>query len=622
MEQSVIKKKGFSIIEALIAVTIFAIFSIGILYLSLDTIQRDSKIELKNEAVFYVQEGIEVIRNIRDRDFLSLTAGTYGLDFDGTSWNLTENPEIIDDFYTRTITIGDVYRDENGNITEVGVLDPETKKVISEVSWELIGHIPKSEVITTYLSNWPGDDWLTTTCTEYSRGIIEETLVVPMASPPVDNCALQLTSDEGSGDFMTHADFNKHANDVAVKGDYVFVAKNHESWRKSLLVLDFSDGENLVQVAELQLADNGDTIMLDGDYAYMGIEHREALTIVDITNPGNPQKKGVVTGEYGEAIDYSQGYAYLPSGYSRNTFRIVNVSNKNNPIVTANMNIESKKGNVAKVDGEYVYLGLDNDDEGLRIINVENPYNPVIVASIDVDEYGGNNTNAVNALEQNGIFLYVGTEDEHDQLKVLNIADPENPVMVNRLDVGGEIEDFVILENYLYAAVSRTDNGLAVMNISNPMAPTLAYTRDIYGKGRGITADENHVYIATESSNEGLVITETAEAAVTLAGTYTSEVFDTGVIDPRYNFIEWDGMVSAGGIIKAQVKTAAQAAELAGAMWVGPDGTNGTYYEISRTPIILDPERTGLRYFQYKLFLNSDGVTSPVIENIRINYTP
>lgn len=609
-------------IEALLAVTIFAIFTIAILYLSLDTVQRDSKVELDNEAVFYAGEGMEIARHIRDIDFLSLEAGTYGLNFDGTGWNFTEDSEVIDDFFTRTITIEDVYRDENGSITEDGVLDPDIKKIISEVKWKLRGHIPRSEVITTYLSNWPGNDWLTTTCAEYSRGTMEGTLVVPMISPPADNCAIQLTTDERPGDFMTHADFNKHANDVAVKGNYVFVAKNHELWRKSLLVLDFSDGENLIEVASLQLADNGDTIMIDGDYAYMGIEHREAMTIVDITDPENPQKKGVVTGEYGEAIDYSQGYAYLPCAYSRNTFRIVDVSDKNNPVVTANMRIESRKGNVAKVDGEYVYLGLEDDDEGLRIINVENPYSPVIAASIDVDEYGGNNTNAVNALEQNGIFLYVGTEDEHDQLKVFNVADPENPVMVNRLDLGGDIKDLVIYENYLYAAVSRTYDGLAVMNISNPMAPTLSYTRDIYGKGRGITADENHVYIATESSNEGLVITETARAAVVLSGAYTSEVFDTGVPDPRYNFIEWDGMVSAGGAIKAQIKTAGEVAGLSGAVWVGPDGTNGTHYEISRTPIVLDPGRTGSRYFQYKLFLNSDGVLSPAVNSVRINYTP
>lgn len=77
--KTITNKKGFSLVEIMLAICIFAIFAVGITYLSLDTLNRDSKVVLNSEAMHYAQEGLEVVRNIRDRNFLSLTNGDHGL---------------------------------------------------------------------------------------------------------------------------------------------------------------------------------------------------------------------------------------------------------------------------------------------------------------------------------------------------------------------------------------------------------------------------------------------------------------------------------------------------------------------------------------------------------------
>jgi len=157
-------KSGFSLIEILLAISIFAVFTVGITYLSLDTLGNDAKVVLNNEALQYAQEGLEVTRNIRDRNFLLLTNGDHGLSFANNIWSFGLAPEAVDNFYERRITVSDVYRDINGNIAAEGTLDPDTKRIDSAVAWSQNGIIPRSITLTEYVTNWRGDDWIVTTC--------------------------------------------------------------------------------------------------------------------------------------------------------------------------------------------------------------------------------------------------------------------------------------------------------------------------------------------------------------------------------------------------------------------------------------------------------------------------
>ena len=114
----------------------------------------------------------------------------------------------------------------------------------------------------------------------------------------------------------------------------------------------------------------------------------------------------------------------------------------------------------------------------------------------------------------------------------------------------------------------------------------------------------------------------TTVTGVTTSGTYISNYLDTGSADPLYNFIEWEHTEVPGGSVKLQIRTADSVENLETAAWVGSDGTNATYYENSRTAITLDPGRSGSRYCQFLIFIESDGVSTPIVESIRINYTP
>lgn len=608
-------RKGFTLIEVFVAMTIFAIAAIAVMNISLDTIDRDARRDFDTEAYLYAQEGLEAVRNMRDRSFFNLSDGDHGLSLTSNGWVFIAAPERIDDFYERTITIESVYRDENGNIAETGTFDAETKKVTASVTWTWRNITERSVSLETYLTDWSGDDVITTTCTEFNAGVFTDALAAETPAPPADNCAVALDLVEDASSFFASADIGDHGNDVVIEGNYAYVANNKT--QTGFTVVDITDPEHPAVVTSLDIGGKGRAIYKSGNYVYVGVEKSsKGLAIIDVTNPTAPELESTLNvGAEGNQAAVSGNYLFIGVEKSSAGFVVVDITSKTAPIVKTTLNVGDDVHAVV-VSGNYAYIGTDDDDLGFQIVSIQTPLSPTVVGSLDVEE-------EVDAIALQGIFAFIGTEEDDEAgFQVINIATPSQPTFVTDLDVGGEVQDVSIAGDYAYAAVDSENGGLAAINIVDSLNPYLSYTLDIQGKGEGIAADTNYIYIAIDTGNKGLVIIGTTVAGVASTGTFTSSVGDTGSTDTRYNYIEWDYTPVPGSTVQLQVKTASTEAGLASATWVGSDGTNATYYTTSRTQIVVDPSASGVRYFQFKVFIASDGVSTPQIETVRMNYTP
>lgn len=634
-------KFGFSLGEILLAICLFAIFTVGIAYLSLDTLDRNSKIIQNNEALFYAQEGIEATRNIRDKNYLFLTNGDHGLNFENNEWSFGLAPETIDNFYKRIITVSDVYRDVEGNIDPEGdVFDMDTKKIEVKIEWSQKEIIPRSITLTEYMSNWKRNDWLTTTREEFNAGTFDQTEVRDIEEGSSGNDGgIVLVEIDAKNDFYSSANVGHHAHDVVVDGNYAYLATNDA--QKGLNIIDITNPATPKIVSSVYLAGGkGVYIKKNGDYIYESImDATKGFAIINVANPTNPfYTKIIKMSRFANSIDTKDNYIYVGIDKASKGLKVYDVTSKTAPILKKTI-IFPDAVRAIKIDGNNAYVGLYDDRWGLRVLNISDPLNIIQINASNVGE-------EVNAMAISGNILFIGTETRsgHDyddyyyyyyyyyynyynhhgrnSLKVVDISSPQHPVLLTSIDTGGQIRDLAIFGDYLYAAVDRTRSGLAVINISNPYSPYLAYAMDVGGRGEGIDSDGNYIYIATGTSNKGLVIVGAVGISVSKNGTYTSDIFDTGNDDTIYNFIEWDSQAAAGGSVKFQIKTAGTPDGLESATWVGSDGTNATYYEIPRTIIALDEEKTGDRYFQYKVFLTSDGSSSPAVSSVRINYTP
>jgi prepilin-type N-terminal cleavage/methylation domain-containing protein len=127
-------QRGFSVLEVLLASTVFAVLVTGII--GAFVYGRASNADAGNHqrAMMLAEEGLEGVRNVRDASFTNLTDNTFGLAESGGVWTLSGTSDTTD-IFTRTVAITAV--------------DTNRKEVVVTVSWG-----SQSVSVTGRLSNW------------------------------------------------------------------------------------------------------------------------------------------------------------------------------------------------------------------------------------------------------------------------------------------------------------------------------------------------------------------------------------------------------------------------------------------------------------------------------------
>ena len=156
--------KGFGLLEIVIAVSIISatIFSLSFVFIIANKLEGESLNKIR--ANFLAEEGLEALRFLRDKgwsgNLSALAPGTtYYLSFNAASsvWSIsTSDPGLIDNLFSRKVTVENVYRNSADDIVSSGgILDPDTKKFNVSVEWQgRSGSAPTPAVnISTYLSD-------------------------------------------------------------------------------------------------------------------------------------------------------------------------------------------------------------------------------------------------------------------------------------------------------------------------------------------------------------------------------------------------------------------------------------------------------------------------------------
>lgn len=132
-------ENGQSLIEILVAFSIFVVGISTIFFLVLDSNSSVRQGLERSQAVLLAQEGIEASKSIRDSGFGNLTNGVHGVILSGSNWSFSGTSDSQDQFI-RAVTI-----------TEI---DSDTKKIESNVNWPFLEFRPNNISFVSYLTNW------------------------------------------------------------------------------------------------------------------------------------------------------------------------------------------------------------------------------------------------------------------------------------------------------------------------------------------------------------------------------------------------------------------------------------------------------------------------------------
>jgi len=151
-------KNGFGLIEVVVAVSIISSSILFVMFVAQLSQRVIGDGVSRLQAAFLAEEGMEAVKIIRDESWQSgidsLQAGlNYYLIFNGSAWNATSSPVLVDDVFERTFAVENVGRDANDDIIELGgINDHDTKKIVVSVSWRGRNGTT-TESMSTYITN-------------------------------------------------------------------------------------------------------------------------------------------------------------------------------------------------------------------------------------------------------------------------------------------------------------------------------------------------------------------------------------------------------------------------------------------------------------------------------------
>jgi len=147
---------GQSIIEVIVAVSLMIIIAGSSVIAVLGSLKTSLLAEQETQASFLANQGIEATQSIRNQSWDNLTDSTHGLINSGGTWSFSGSSDTdASGKFTRTTTISEIQRNDDGEIVDSGgTPDPETKQVLSSVTWNFTAGRAITVDMTSLLTNW------------------------------------------------------------------------------------------------------------------------------------------------------------------------------------------------------------------------------------------------------------------------------------------------------------------------------------------------------------------------------------------------------------------------------------------------------------------------------------
>ncbi len=243
--------------------------------------------------------------------------------------------------------------------------------------------------------------------------------------------------------------------DLAVSGNYAFSMLDG-----FMATIDISNPFSPLVLGYYDTPGGAHGITIRENIAFIA-DYNAGLTILDISNPSLPILLGNTPFEYSENVSVNGQYAYLAAGIEpyRNGIQIVNIANLSNPLLCGHYQMPGSFYNQQYVACDQNMVFAPHERLGIYILNPSDPNNPVLSGRYETDY--------VYDCQIQGQYLFVANGNLG--LKIFDISNSENPILVSNLSTDGSIARLKIEGNYLYFKDDIA--GLKIVDISNINQP-------------------------------------------------------------------------------------------------------------------------------------------------------
>jgi len=634
-------EKGQFIIELLITIGLVSMILPALLTGFFAVRSGSTNQDQKIQAVFYLKEAAEAVRNLRDTDWNKIaTNGIFHPVVTGSTWSLTPGSETINAYnLTRRVEISDVYRNSNGTIVASGgTLDPSTKKITITVSWN--NPLPVSVQSVLYLTRYHDNASFTqSTEADFNSGNLSNTVVTNINGGEVTLGA------GGSGSWcnpnlsITALDLPKSgvANAITAIEGRAFVGTGNNASGESFVNINISNQKPPV-ASILGTFSNYKTNDVFGEpnYGYIATDvNSKEVVIIDISQLpyseigyfNTPLSSADATSIY---VLGNRGY--VTAGYFLYIFDLSSKTGAR-PILGYPFLLLGN-GTSIVVKGNYAYVSIANSPIEMQIIDITNPWNIFQIGYADVNGQDGKrvfiNDSATRA------YLVTNASSSKPEFFIIDISakSGSRPVLGSYDANGMNPKNLAVVPGNKAIIVGEEGEEYQVIDITNESNPVRCGGLDINSSINGIASvleqdGDAYSYIITGDANSEFRIIEGGPGGqYTGSGTFTSNFFDAGSTVTYNRFIptflkpsqtNLQFQIAVADAVNGSCSNSTY-------YFIGPDGTPNTYFTSeAQVPLLNNDQgyRNPGRCIKYKAFLSTTDLNqAPVIYDVSFNYSP
>lgn len=461
-------RRGQSALEVLVALALLGLLATGSAVVLSQAAFESRAADERARAEGLLQEGVEAVRQVRDRDFALLADGTHGLTLVNGLWGFSGTEDVTDGAFRRSATV-------------VSVGDGQ-KDLTVAVRWTPTVGRDLTRQVVTRLTDWHSPD------VPASSNCFETLATGDWTSPVTIG-----TADLGPGNQGT---------DVVVRYPYAFVSGVAASANKpDLFVYDVSNPASPQILTTLEIGEGGiNTLSLSGNILYaVSSNDAKELMVFDTTAPAATSLIATLNLS-GDA----DGLAVLAkddllvvgrAGSSASEVVFYDVTNPASPSGVGSFNVPDAVNDFATSE-EYLFAASTSETEDITVYDIRNPIAPALAAAYDLPDGSPDLSIAYDAPGT----LFVG--NAANQFVTVDASDPLALSMLSSVGTGGEVRDMACLTgNLLFIGTNNSTKEFIILNIMDLDAIAEFSSLNFPQVATGVDIGNGLVYVAVRSND-------------------------------------------------------------------------------------------------------------------------